>query len=130
MCWVNLANIMLLVVCDIVACHPEVLSNSPRCFTKPELYTILAVTNHDYFLIIISYFWTTPFQTHLKSATNNAAIKPEASTAPQTSEASSSTQQSAVSSMPQEQPASQQSQEASGRDAVATPGPSQVRQEI
>ncbi|KAJ7371286.1 UBX domain-containing protein 4 [Desmophyllum pertusum] len=69
-------------------------------------------------------------ETHLKSATNNAAIKPEASTAPQTSEASSSTQQSVVSSMPQEQPASQQSQEASSRDTVGTPGPSQVRQEI
>ena len=67
------------------------------------------------------------FKTHLKSATNNASIKPASSTVLQNSEASSSTQQSPVSSTPPEQPASQQRQEASSRDAEPRPGPSEVR---
>ena len=69
-----------------------------------------------------------PFQTHMKSTTNNITVNAAASTLPQTSEASvSSTQQSSVSSPPQEQPAAAQSQEITSRDTMARPGPSHVR---
>jgi len=68
-----------------------------------------------------------PFQTHLKSTTNNVTVAAAATTLPQTSEASSSTQQTSVSSPPQEQPAATQKQELSSIDTMARPGPSDVR---
>ena len=74
-----------------------------------------------------SYFRTIPFQTHLKSATNNVTTHAAAQPVPQTSEASSSTQQASVSNTPQQQPPSAQNQEVSDNDMMARPGPSNVR---
>ncbi|KAL9967488.1 hypothetical protein ACROYT_G025719 [Oculina patagonica] len=63
-------------------------------------------------------------ETHLKTTTNNVTVQAAARSVPQTSEASSSTQQTSASNPPQEQPASPSSPEASSRDTVARPGPS------